>query len=264
MDNLIFADNGFEPSEINPYTGRPYSEDWVYIELVETANYYLFNGGNAFVFKVSISKNCPDWQFRLLDFIEYEQEEGKRIIIKITEDDFSEAKKAYAGHCHTDNFLRKSEGKYFVHSTTAENYKNIVKDGCLKSWNILKAEGKIKEKKPIGVLLGDHSNYSDYIMLSDGGVAGEIVVNSKNCSKIVMDTNAPYSPGARLYFDAEKIAENGILIRDGVHYKVKNILPLKDFLLWTATPESIGFLGKRITPRQFADLSDNIFNKQFN
>ena len=79
-----------------------------------------------------------------------------------------------------------------------------------------------------------------------------------------MDTNAPYSPGARLYFDAEKIAENGILIRDGVHYKVKNILPLKDFLLWTATPESIGFLGKRITPRQFADLSDNIFNKQFN
>lgn len=263
MDNVIFAEDSFTPCEINPYTGRPYSKNWVFIELADTDDYYMFNGGNKFVFKVSVSKKCSDWKYRIMDFIEYEQMLGKRVIIKISDCDFEMAEREYNGHCHTDNFLRDYEGRYLVHSTTADSYKKIVEDGRLKSWNTLKSEGKIEEDRPIGLLLGDHEEYGNYIMFTNGGAAGEIVVNSKNSGKIVMDTDTPYRAGTRLYFDAEKIAKCGLLIRDGVHLKVKNELPLKDFLLWTATPKNVGLSGKSITPRLFADAADRIFESKY-
>lgn len=64
-------------------------------------------------------------------------------------------------------------------------------------------EANKKEERPIGIQLGDPMDFSDYIMFG-GGVTGEIVVNSKQQEKIIMDINAKYLTGARLYFDAKK------------------------------------------------------------
>ena len=44
------------------------------------------------------------------------------------------------------------------------------------------------------------------------------------------DADAKYRTGARLYFDAEKMARDGLLIRDGFHIKVKDSLPLAPYL----------------------------------
>ena len=75
-----------------------------------------------------------------------------------------------------------------------------------------------------------------------------------------MDIDAEYKTGARLYFDAEKIAKDGLLVRDGAHIKVKNCLPLEPYLIWTATWEKVGLESQISTPRIFAELSDEKFN----
>lgn len=55
-----------------------------------------------------------------------------------------------------------------------ESWKNIQRDGVLKSWNKLKTENIVLEEHPIGMKLGDPKNFSDYIMFG-GGVTGESV-----------------------------------------------------------------------------------------
>lgn len=92
-----------------------------------------------------------------------------------------------------------------------------------------------------------------------GGVSGEIAVNSKQLGKIVMDIDAEYKTGARLYFDAEKIARDGLLVRDGAHVKVKDCLPLEPYLIWIATWDKVGLESQISTPRIFTELSDEKF-----
>ena len=145
--------------------------------------------------------------------------------MSITEDEYKEVQRYYVGHSHNEKSLRDYEPKILVHSTSMENWIQIQKDGMLKSWNRL----NITNKEPIGKQLGDPVHFSDYIMFG-GGVSGEIVVNSKQSGKIVMDIDAEYRTGARLYFDAEKIAKDGLLVRDGAHVKVKECLPLEHIL----------------------------------
>lgn len=93
-----------------------------------------------------------------------------------------------------------------------------------------------------------------------GGITGEIVVNSKQQGKIVMDTDAEYFTGARLYFDAKRMAQDGLLVRDGCHLKVKDKLPLEAYLIWTATWETIGLASQVSTPEIFAEQADKQFN----
>jgi len=74
-----------------------------------------------------------------------------------------------------------------------------------------------------------------------------------------MDADAEYLTGARLYFDAEKMARDGLLIRDGCHIKVKDILPLKPYLLWAATWDQVGLESQTSTPRIFSEKADQMF-----
>lgn len=93
------------------------------------------------------------------------------------------------------------------------------------------------------------------------GTACEIVVNSKQSGRIVMDAQAEYLIGARLYFDAVKMAADGLLLRDGVHLKVENMLPLKPYLLFSATWETVGLPSRISTPEKFAREADRCFQR---
>ena len=263
MKNIHFVNPSFEPTYINPITGKPYDGKWIFLELVDDNSFYIFNGGNDFVFRLAISKKSDDWQYRIFDFIEYESSYGKQIILSIDNNDYEEAKEIYKNHSFTDRFLRKNEKRILVHSTTLFGFNSILKDKMLKSWKILKSEGKIKEAYPIGKLLGDHEEYSDYIMFTNGGVTGEIIVNSKMKEKVTMNINEEYEPGARLYFDADLIANDGLLVRDGAHLKVKDMLPLDKYLLWYATIDNINLNQLQITPANFSKTADKEFENQF-
>ena len=77
-----------------------------------------------------------------------------------------------------------------------------------------------------------------------------------------MDAQAEYLTGARLYFDAVKMAADGLLLRDGAHLKVENMLPLKPYLLFSATWETVGLPSRISTPEKFAREADRCFQRE--
>ena len=141
-----------------------------------------------------------------------------------------------------------------------ENWEKIQSDGCLKSWNCLKREINMHEDDPIGAMLGDPEDFRNFIMFGSG-TACEIVVSSKQSGRIVMDTQVEYLTGARLYFDAIKMAADGLLLRDGVHLKVENMLLLKPYLIFSATWENVGLPARVSTPEIFAREADQCFQR---
>ena len=130
----------------------------------------------------------------------------------------------------------------------------------LKSWNRLKNEGFFVDEFPIGKQLGDPETLRDFILFG-GGTTGEIVVNSKQNNKLIYDENIEYRTGARLYFDMRKIAEDGLLLRDGSGIKVKDSLPLEPYLIWISTWDKIGLNSEISTPKIFAEKSDEFFKR---
>ena len=91
------------------------------------------------------------------------------------------------------------------------------------------------------------------------GVQCEIVVLSKQKNQLCHDADEEYTLGARIYFDNKILAEKGLLIRDGIHYKVKNELPL-DLAVFIAAVDNIKINGK-VTPNTFAEAADNKFSE---
>jgi len=185
------------------------------------------------------------------------------MIIAVNQNDLNEAKTIYEGHSFNDNFLRPYEPNILLHCTSKECYQSIMTDDCLKSWNILITENKMTYEKPIGELLGDPIDYRDYIMFTHSGKSAERVVSSRQKGYIDMNFDSPYVAGARFYFNAESIAKDGLLVRDGVHLKVKDMLPLKKYLLWIATPKILE-ISENTTPRIFVEKADIMFNEKFN
>ena len=253
---MIYRVDKFTESNINPITKSEYDCSWFVLVLscdIDTAMIVGANNGCAYAIKISKQLH-DDWKMAIGDFIGYCGANNLNGILAITEDEYSEVQTYYDGHSYNETILRAYETPILIHSTSMENWYQIQKDGMLKSWNNL----SISEKEPIGKQLGDPVHFSDYIMFG-GGVSGEIVVNSKQSGKIVMDIDAEYKTGARLYFDAEKIAKDGMLVRDGAHIKVKDCLPLEPYLIWTATWDKVGLESQISTPRIFTELSDKTF-----
>ena len=140
------------------------------------------------------------------------------------------------------------------------NYECLLQEAA--DNNLYVIENAIFESSPIGIKLGDPSDISNYIMFG-GGITGEIVVNSKQKGEITMDADSEYLTGVRLYFDTEKITKDGLLVRDGSHFKVKEKLPLHPYLIWVATWDIIGLESQTSTPRIFSEQADKMFQKFF-
>jgi hypothetical protein len=261
---LYFTDSSFNELQLNPFNhNKRYDCGWIMLKLLDSASFKQYTGGGTNgIFQLIITKKNIDWEYRIFDFIQYEMACGHNIILAVNQEDYETAQKTYARHSYMDNFLRFYEKKILVHTTTKESYQAIKLDCCLKSWNILQQEKALNEDKPIGALLGDPMNYSDYIMFSNGGYSAERVISSKQKGYIEMDVDKPYTAGARLYFDCGKIAQDGLLVRDGAHLKVKQCLPLEEYLLWAATPGELG-ISEETTPRIFAEKADIMFEEMF-
>lgn len=253
---MIYRVDKFTESNINPITKSEYDSSWLVLTLSSDMDTPMIVGANnGYAYAIKISKQLhDDWKMAVGDFIGYCDANNLNGILAIMEDEYIDVQSYYTGHSNNETFLRHYEPKILVHSTSMENWIQIQTDGMLKSWNRL----NITNKEPIGKQLGDPVHFSDYIMFG-GGVSGEIVVNSKQSGKIVMDIDAEYTTGARLYFDAEKLAKDGLLVRDGAHIKVKDYLPLESYLIWTATWDKVGLKSPTSTPRIFAGMADIVF-----
>lgn len=252
------------PENRNPVTLMPFDDSWRVLYLTDERTYFSFCGkAELGIFTVKISRSCPDWKRMVCDFVGYHQALLKNVLLCMRQEEYETAKKSYAGHRYNDPYLREGEKPVLIHSTTAENWSCIRADGCLKSWNALKKEKSAWEREPIGTILGDPADFRDYIMFAEEGGSNEIVVLSKQRGSLLMDETMPYEPGARLYFDAKKMAADGLLVRDGIHIKVRDTLPLAPYLIWCATKENTAMAGQPITPKLFTEKADAIFRNNF-
>jgi hypothetical protein len=253
VSNVFFAE---VITEQNPFSiDGKYDDSWVELSITNSQDYESMTEKTC-LFSFKVSKLSNDWHFRAMDYIEYHSMLDRNIIVTGRKNDYEEAQAVYEGHSIYDPFLRSYEPEALVHSTTPDGYLQIIKDGALKSWNKLKKESKYNEEKPIGMLLGDPHDFSDYIMLG-GGFWTEIVISSKQKGYICMDVDCDYAPGARFYFDTKQLIKEGLFIRDGVHYKVKDELPLS-YSIFCATLDNVT-IDCRVTPRSFAAAADEAF-----
>lgn len=230
--SIYFVDKDFNKFSKTPFNyNEGYGPDWVFLKLLESAAFKQYTGGGRDgIFQLVITKQNIDWEYRILDFIQYNTACHNNIILSVDKSDYHIAEETYGNSKYNDNFLRSYEKPILVHSTSIESYNKIIACGYLKSWNVLSSDGLQSEAKPIGELLGDPLDYRDYIMFNNGGVSAERVVSSRQKGYLEMNVDQPYIPGARLYFDGKKITEDGLLIRDGAYLKVKTSLPLDKYL----------------------------------
>lgn len=228
--------------------------------LTDTKNYNSFCGLENSIYTVKISKQYKYWYYDLCDMIGFYQDSDVKLILDVTDSDIELAKSLYGNHCFNEKELRDYETAVMVHTTTLEAYNKIKADGTIKCWNILKQQIKDFEDKPIGSLLGDINDFSNYVMLSPISVNNEIIVASKQKNCIDVNPKQTYNAGCRFYLDAKKLACDGLLLRDGQHIKVKNEIPLNKYMIWYSTAEKIG-LSIRTTPSDFFELSNKEFFK---
>ncbi len=262
---MICRVNVFEETDVNPVTGKCYDDMWMAFCLTDSADYQKMVGRSCSgaVYTVRVSKACGNWQMAVCDFLQYCDERQKHVILCISDKDLAAAQYMYAGHRWNDPYIRDGEPHILVHSTTYESWRHICEDGCLKSWNTLRRTRKTWETVPIGHALGDPFDFRDDIMFSDGALAGELVVLSRQKGSIVMNPDMSYRCGVRLYFDADKLAEDGRFFRDGIHYKTTEVLPLQPYLLWYADWRAAGLTSDVTTPRIFTEAANRAFCTRF-
>ncbi len=237
------------------------SKDSVVLQIVRNESFRTFSGKDEYGnYHIKINKDKLDhWQYAVCDFILY-NETLKKVPIIIASIDVLNQALVKKDECQaTKALIRQYEPQVLVHSTTLSNWESIRNDGYLYSWASLKQSGKIREEYPIGQLLGDPLDYSNYIMLGTGqSLSGEYVVMSKQAGQIKCKDHDEYQPGVRLYFDANKLAKDGKLIRDGIHLKVKENIKLTDYLIESVDVSKIEKL-ETYTPSSFSIESNRYF-----
>ncbi len=230
--------------------------------LTNSKDYKFFCSLENSIYTVKISKQYKYWYYYLCDMIDFYSDSCVELILDVLDDDIELAKTLYGNHSYNESLLREYEPTVMVHTTTLESYKKIIADGSIKCWNLLKQQKESFEDKPIGSLLGDIEDFSNYVMLSPIDVNNEIIVASKQKGAINTNPNQTYQAGCRFYLDAKKLANDGLLLRDGQHIKVKNEIPLDKYLIWYSTAERIG-LPVETTPNRFFELSNKEFRKRY-
>lgn len=247
----------------NPYSENGYyGENWVIVNLPDTMQeqtatdreHAMQTGARIH----TIPRDRDFWCFRLMDLINYHQLYGRNILIIGKESYLQRAANIYGNSTIRNLFRREYEPEFLVHSTSRESGEIIIKEGKIRCWNQLRDEGKIQEEIPIGHLIRDTVDVSDYVMLSGRDMDGELVVLSKQRGEILLDPKADYIPGFRFYFSTHQLAQQGMLIRDGIHYKVKGELDLK-YCLYIAKAKEILRDLTAYTPEEFTKAANRSF-----
>lgn len=149
---MICRLDNFVEDKINPITGCAYDASRQVLMLTESNQYKILVGSkNGGPYSIKLSRiQCRKWMLRVGDLIDFSEKNGKNVILVMPETDYLTMQSAYAGHAFQEKSLRWYEPSVLIHSTGMENWISIQKDGMLKSWNKLHAEGKISEEAPIG------------------------------------------------------------------------------------------------------------------
>lgn len=228
--------------------------------LTDSNEYRQYNCFENSMYTLKISKGYKYWYYDLCDLIDFYSDKNIIVVLDVDDSDLDVARELYGNHRYDEPFLREYETDVMVHSTVKDNVNSILSDMRLKSWKILSTEKLDWEKQPVGALLGDIEDFSNYVMLSGILQNNEIITASKTNGVINTDINQSYIAGARFYLDAKKLALDGLLLRDGAHVKVKDYIDLDKYLIWYSTPEILR-IDENTTPSNFFKLSNEMFER---
>ena len=245
--------------DANPFTedGR-YDRSWTILTVSKSVQGMLFQQRSKHgCYAVSMNPEYPYFRELFADFLQYETDHNRKVILG------SDRKLSLRFTTHyRETTVRPSDPRFLVHSTTLAAYEHIRNDGMLKSLARLRAEGQ--SVHPIGLApLGEPDDYLDYIMFG-GGLAPELVVNSRLCGAVNYHPDTPYTPQARLYFDGHKMVRDGLITRS-VASMAYGGMPLADYLLDTVFAHSVPLPAGDTcwTPLSFSKTADAFMHKRF-
>ncbi|MDF2504911.1 hypothetical protein [Clostridium sp.] len=264
MHNIFFPPKDWTPQKNNPFTQYgTYDVSWSMFTLnCNLQGRYGIGKQGKGIFTLSVNPNYDDWKFRLGDFIQYETYYHRKIIVHIPE---IQSPNFIIEKATQNNFkgkkVRCTDDKWLVHSTSLDSWRLIEESGQIKSTRKLNEDGI--EIVGIGIdPLGEPDDYNDYVMLDTLNGCSELVVSSRQKGKICTNGDVEYNPQVRMYFNARKIIEDGLGVRDGAHVlKIYRSLPLKPYLKKIYFEKDIPYIKgrKSWTPTLFTEEANKWF-----
>ena len=254
---------GFSANDRNPFTpDGAYGFSWSGFFLLDRNDAFSFIGkSKTGLFSYQFGRKVPNLEQRLADFLRYEAEHGRNVILCFPEGvDVDGLAKQALDDTPLPHIVRDSDSQYMVHSTTREAGGKILVDGMIKCLSGLAKEGT--EVKSLGCIsLGEPPEYADHICLGSMDMPGpEMVVGSNTQGRFITEDEA-YEPGLRFYFDCHSIIRAGLDVRVAGAIKVFGALPLQPYLVMTLGLADIDpdAEGEHWTPRLFTKRANDVF-----
>lgn len=264
---------GWGYSDPNPFTSNgEYGSEWSAFCVLDEDHNQIFTGKSGKgPFSSRFGRQVPDLAERLVDFLKYENAHGRRVILSFPPKmDVDEYVTQALAHAPVSNTVRPEDPAILIHATTQAAWENIQADRALKAASQLakkpdRSGGEAKVGEIEGYLFDEPPEYKDYIMF--GGMDScvpEMVLASNRAGKFILDEEAAFEPGVRLYFDNHRIIRDGLAMRDGLHVnKVHLHLPLQPYLLFAVGVDDLDPQRqlKRWTIRNFVERANAAFRR---
>lgn len=223
-------------------------------------------------FSACFRQRVPHLERRLADFLRYEHAQGRQVILDFPlEYNLKEYVTQACASTPTPGAVRLEDPPILVHSTSLAAWQSIQADGVLKAASQLTHSSSPNSQGtgPLEVYLRhEPPEYRDHIMFGEIESCGpEMVVASYQAGRFIMDEQAVYHPGVRLYFDGHRIIQDGLGVRDGLHIlKVHQRLPMHPYLICAIRAQDIHPEGE-IVPwalRAFVDQANAALRQRMN
>jgi hypothetical protein len=271
----IKAPAGWSPTDPNPFTDEgSYGQAWSAFVIEDRADGQFITGRSGQgPFCARFGKGVSCLENRLADFLRYECAHGRTVILSAPADiDVDRFVASALDVTPPPDVVRSHDSHIIVHSTTQRAWASIRVAGALLAASQLEGGSSAAgpELDPPSEVLryyqDEPAEYADYIMFAEIGQIGpERVVASRAAGRFVMDPDAIYTPGVRLYFDNHRLIKEGRGTRDGLHtLKVHQRLPLYPYLLRAVSVEDIDPEGERVswTLRAFMEMTDALIEAE--
>jgi len=191
------APRGWSYIDPNPFTpDGSYELGWSSFCILDTDDDQFMTGRvGAGSFSARFGRQVEHLEARLIDFIRYENGQGRIVILSFPDDmDIDQYIQRAQSMTPEPHVVRSNDPKVIVHSTTLEAWKKICMDGQLKSAVELSQSGVqpgriLESSSEIGQYLRDEPcEYSDYIMFGEvASTTPEKIVASHQAGRFVLD-----------------------------------------------------------------------------
>ncbi len=240
--SYIKAPTGWCCADPNPFTeDGSYGQRWsaFCIEDRDDGQFMTGHVGQG-PFCARFGRGVDHLENRLADFLRYERRYNRTVILCLHDEFDADRVVARAlNRTPAHSVVRVADPEIVVHSTTQHAWESIRADCELRAASRLTIEdgrisaGSLTPSKVTRYYDSEPPEYPDYIMFGKIDEVGpEMVVASRAAGAFVLDPDATYTPGVRLYFDHHRMIREGWATRDGLHMvKVYDRLPLEPYLL---------------------------------